>query len=308
MKIAVLWDDEIKGRDQEKPFSDEELDEAYELFSEIAQRKGKKLLLSRYDSYSDGKLDYAYVFENGSWQKTEDAEFDAVYDKYRFDNETVRFKKEIEENFPVINTFDLEEICKDKFLTYEEFPDYVPPTHNASEENVKKVIDEFGRAVLKPRFDFGGRGIEIVESVSEAENIGKENYIVQAFVDTTEGIEELDFNGVHDLRIIGVSGEPVLSFVRTQDEGLISNVSQGGVMEFVDLKDVPEYAFELFEEVAERFEEYEPNVFALDIAFDDENRPWILEINSKPGLKVYGDQNIKNRKSVLMNRIIDSFE
>lgn len=308
MKVAILWDNEIKGKDQEQPFSDEELNEAYKFFSEIAQRKGKKLLLSRFDSYNNGKLDYAYVFENGSWRRIEDVEFDVVYDKYRFDKETVKVKKEIEKNFPVINTFDLEEICKDKFLTYEEFPNHVPPTYEPTEENVQKIIEDFGRAVLKPRFDFGGKGIEIVENVSEAENVGKKDYIVQAFVDTTEGIEALNFNGVHDLRIIGVSGEPVLSFVRTQDEGLISNVSQGGVMEFIDLEDVPESAFELFEEVAERFDEYKPNVFALDIAFDDENRPWILEVNSKPGLKVYGNEEIKNRKSVLMNRIIDSFE
>lgn len=308
MKIAVLWDKEIKGRDQEKPFNDNGLNEAYEFFSEIAQQKGKKLLISRFDSYNNGELEYAYVFENGAWNQIESVEFDAVYDKYRFDEETIKIKKRIEKRFPVINIFDLEEICKDKFLTYKEFPDYVPPTYEPTEENVQKVIERFGRAVLKPRFDFGGKGIEIAEKVSESEHIGKPDYIVQAFVDTTEGIDALGFNGVHDLRIIGVSGEPVLSFVRTQDEGLISNVSQGGEMKFVELEDIPESAFELFNGVAERFDEYEPNVFALDIAFDDENRPWILEINSKPGLKVYGDDEIKNRKSVFMNRIIDSFE
>lgn len=307
MKIAVLWDDEIDGKNQEKPFSNDELNEAYELFSEIASGKDNKLFISRFDSCNGGKLDYAYVFNNGSWKQVENVDFDAVYDKYRFDEETIQVKKEMEEEFPVINTFDLEEICKDKFLTYREFPDSVPPTYEPTEENVQKVIEDFGRAVLKPRFDFGGKGIEIVENISEAEHIGEPDYIVQAFIDTTEGIDDLEFEGVHDLRIIGVSGEPVLSFVRTQDEGLISNVSQGGELNFIDLEGVPASAFDLFEKVAERFEGYEPNVFALDIAFDGENRPWVLEINSKPGLKVYGDEETKERKSVLMNRIIDSF-
>lgn len=304
--IAVIWDDK-EGRWKEKPFEDKNLNIAYSVFSKIAEQKGKRLLITSFESLDD-HLEYAYAYENNEWVKKKDEGFDAVIDKFKLDQETENLKKKLSQEYPVVNNYEVERICKDKYLTAQKFPELMPETLNPTEDNVEKLIKSYGRAVLKPRSDLGGRGIEIIQHVSEAENIGEKNYLAQGFVDTTQGIEKMDFEGVHDLRIIGVNGEPVLSFVRTQEEGLISNVAQGGKINFVELEDIPEKAFEMYEQVEKGFEGYKPRLIALDIAFDTEGDPWLLEINTKPGLKFYGDEETKRRKSVLMNRIIDSFQ
>jgi len=66
-----------------------------------------------------------------------------------------------------------------------------------------------------------------------------EGKIVQQFVDSGSGIEKLNIEGVHDLRVVVVDGKPVLSYIRQPESGYIANVAQGGTMEFVKLKMCP---------------------------------------------------------------------
>ncbi|MFB6145386.1 MAG: RimK family alpha-L-glutamate ligase [Candidatus Nanohaloarchaea archaeon] len=299
--IAVIWDEEVDD-EGEKPFNIDYLNDTYEYFSEIAEERGETTYIANFRWFDKGVLRTGYRWNGDEWIREENISIDVVFDKYKFDEETREMKKWIEKNMPVLNHFRLEEICKDKLLTYQEFPDMVAETREATEKDAEEFIEEDGRAVLKPRFSFGGRGVKIIEDIEEYEDAS--NQLVQRFVDSTEGIDELGVEGVHDLRVVVVDGEPVLSFVRTPESGFVSNVQQGGSMNFVDLEDVPDSAMEIVERVAEKFSEYSPYVFGADMIFDEDQKPWILELNSKPGMAIYNEE-VKERKDLYITRVVE---
>ncbi len=304
VNIAVLWDDEVE-HDGDEPFVHGYLNEAYELFSGVAQGRGAEVYIARFDRYQDAVLTEAFVYSDG-WQKVEDIEIDVVFDKYRFDDETVKVKKDIESRLPVLNLFELEKVCKDKLETYRRFPSIVPETRVATRENLEDMLEEREKVVFKPRYSFGGKGIEFLDSANEFEEPDDaENYVLQAFIDAGSGITELGVEGVHDLRIYMLNGEPVGAYVRIPESGLKSNIMQGGTMRFVDIEDVPGRAMEIAEEVAEEFEKYEPYLFALDTVFDREGNVWVMELNSKPGLAFYGDDEARERKMMIMERLLE---
>lgn len=299
-KIAVLWDSEVEW-DRDKPFEGV-MNATYSYFSEVAEKKGAEVFIAKYSWWKDQGLEKAFVYREGRWEKASDIEIDAVFDKYRYDWETVDLKKQLDQELPVLNRFELEKICKDKLLTYQKFPEYVAETSEVETEIVDRYL-ESGKAVLKPRYDFGGKGVKVIESADELEMSG--DLLVQRFIDSSQGIEELGIEGVHDLRVILIDGEPVTAYVRTPESGFISNVSQGGKMTHIELEDLPEEVFEVVDDVDREMEKYGDRMYSIDFIFDPEQRPWILELNSKPGINFYEDENIASWKKPLIDRVVD---
>jgi glutathione synthase/RimK-type ligase-like ATP-grasp enzyme len=300
--IAVLWDSEVDWKG-DKPFKKDYMNSSYAVFSKLAEEKDAEILIGNFSWYENGKLKKAYRYTNGCWSKVENVEIDGIFDKFKFDDETIEIKKKMHNDLPVLNSYRLEEICKDKLLTYEEFPDRVPETREATRKNVEVMLDEYGSVVLKPRYDFGGKGVRIIDDIDEFEP--EDNLLVQRFVDSESGIPELEIEGVHDLRVIVVNGEPVTSFVRTPDEGLISNVSRGGSMHHIEVEDVPDSALQIFDEVEDKFSQFGSRVYAVDFIFDENGDPWILEMNSKPGLVFYDDESVRSWKEPLMVEVVE---
>ncbi|MFQ3275404.1 MAG: glutathione synthase/RimK-type ligase-like ATP-grasp enzyme [Candidatus Nanohaloarchaea archaeon] len=301
--IAVLWDSEVDW-DGGKPFKKDYINSSYAVFSQLAEERGAEILIGKFSWYRDNGLEKAYRYRNGEWSKAENVEIDGIFDKFKFGDETVDIKKKMHDDLPVLNSYELEEICKDKLLTYDEFPGRVPETRGASEENVVEMLQEYGSVVLKPRYDFGGKGVRIIDSMKEFEP--EDDLLVQRFIDSESGIPELDIEGVHDLRVIVVNGEKAASFVRTPDEGLISNVSRGGSMHHIEVEDIPERAVEIVDEVEDRFSQFGNRVYAVDFIFDENGRPWILEMNSKPGLVFYDDEDVRSWKEPLMEKVVET--
>lgn len=290
--IVVLWDNEI-DLEKNNPFKDRSLDDTYSYVAKLVRERGNRLFVSHYNEYNNGNLDKAYLHD-GKWVEKTDVPVDVVFDKYEFNKETVLLKQEIESAHPVINNFELEKIAKDKLLSAQEFSEQHPKTCAATKQTVEDMLENHGKVVLKPLYDFGGRGVKVIEDISEYED--KRNYIVQQFIDSSKGIEELDIQGAHDLRVVLVDGKPVLSYIRQPETGLISNVSRGGSMKFIELEDVPDAARDIVKEVSEDLSSFQPAIFGVDMIFDRDQKPWILELNSKPGLNYYQDKEIKSWK------------
>ncbi|WEL23753.1 ATP-grasp domain-containing protein [Candidatus Nanohalovita haloferacivicina] len=300
--IGVLWDEEVTW-DGEKPF-DGQTNEAYGYFSERARDQGVRLVQAQYHWYEDGSLSRGWVYEDGFWSKVENVELDGVFDKFHFDEETKALKKEINNEIGILNDPELEELCKDKLLTYERFLEMMPETRPFSEENVREMLEEYGKIVLKPCYAFGGKGIHIVDDEEDLPEI-EEDYIVQRFIDSSAGIEGI-VEGTHDLRGIVVNGELKAGYVRYSD-GEISNVSQGGSQHAVSPEDFPEQALEIIETVNDELE-YRPCLFSVDLFFDENGRPWIVELNSKPGIGFYGDEEMKQQLVPVMDALVEAFK
>lgn len=299
--IAVLWDSEVEWS-RERPFEKDDFNDSYHYFSESARKVGGEVFIAKYSWWSSEGLEKGFIFRGGEWRKVKNIEIDVVFDKYRFDEETVKLKRRLDDQLPVLNPFELEKLCKDKLLTYERFPEHVAKTYEADESAVEAVLEQ-GKAVLKPRYDFGGKGVSIIEEMEEYEK--SEGLLVQEFIDSAEGIPPLGIEGVHDLRVVVIDGEPVVSYVREPESGLVSNVQLGGSMKNVELDDVPEEALDIVSEVDEKLQEFDHRLYSVDFIFDEVGKPWILELNSKPGLGYYGDEEIAAWKKPLIDRVVN---
>ncbi|MFB6174507.1 MAG: RimK family alpha-L-glutamate ligase [Candidatus Nanohalobium sp.] len=279
--IGVIWGDAIsKG---EKPFSKDYQNRDYQSYSEIAERKGLELFYGHYNWYGDGKLSKAFRWTGTGWELVSDVDLDGAFDKFPFNDETEPVKKALNADLPVVNDFELEKFCKDKLRSAEEFPEMFPDT--SSEEFLEDMIEEHGKVVVKPRFGHGGEDVHIIESSEGLELEEDVEYVVQEFVKASEvplpGVE----GEQHDLRIVFVDNEPVYTYVRTpKSEEEVSNVAEDGSITYIDLENVPGEVMSLAREVSERLEGYRPCLFSVDFIISEEDRPYVLELNSKPGM------------------------
>jgi len=302
--IGVLWDDEV-GWSGESAFGDV-IDGTYEYFSSLGLEDDVQLVIGKYGWYSGGVMDKAWKFDGENWLKVEDVELDGVFDKFHFDEGTKGVKQSMAESPGIINNPELEELCKDKLMTYERFSEFVPETRKALQSNINGMLEEYGKVVLKPRFAYGAEGIHIISEEDELPDIENDEYIVQRFVDASNGIEGL-VEGSHDLRAILVDGEVKGCYVRYNEDSEISNVSQGGVKEAVSIEEFPESALDIIDKVNSEIE-FSPSLFSVDLFFDPEGNPWIVELNSKPGLNFFGEEELKNQITPIMKTLIESFK
>ncbi|MFB6180895.1 MAG: RimK family alpha-L-glutamate ligase [Candidatus Nanohalobium sp.] len=304
-KIGVLWDNEVSWEGG-KPFEEDYVNQTYRLFSQLAAEEDIRLVIGKYTWYDEGGIEKAYILENGEWTKKENVNLNGVFDKFHFDEETKELKKNVNSRIGILNSPELEEICKDKLLTYKKFPDRIPETKKASEQNIKQMLEKHGKTVLKPRYAFGGKGIHVLESFDEAPNVDKEAYIVQRFIDSSKGIEGL-VEGFHDLRAIMVDGEMKGSYLRFNEGRAVSNVAQGGKKEAVEKQEFPEEALKIAQEVSDELE-YSPSLFSVDFFYDAEGSPWIVELNSKPGLNFYGEEELRRQVEPVMKGLVQAFK
>jgi glutathione synthase/RimK-type ligase-like ATP-grasp enzyme len=191
-------------------------------------------------------------------------------------------------------------------MTFDRFSESVPETRRASSSDIDEMLDEFGKVVLKPRFAYGAKGIQIVDQEDDVPEIDHGEYIVQRFVDASGGIDGL-VKGSHDLRAILVDGEVKGCYVRYNEDSEISNVSQGGVKEAVSIEEFPDSALDIINEVNDSIE-HSPSLFSVDLFFDPEGNPWIIELNSKPGLNFFGEEDLKKEITPIMEALIESFK
>lgn len=282
--IGVLWDDEVVW-DSDIPFDHKNAEKDFAVYSNLAREEGLEMYIGHFSWYEDEKMVKAWHWNGNEWHKVHDVALDAVYDKYKYDDDTKELKDEIADKIPVLNDPELEYLCKDKLKTYELLPEHVPETKIATRENVEYILHEYGKAVFKPRYGAAGQGVEVLESLDQFKRPDStENFVVQRFI-STEGIPELAVEGPHDIRTHVINGELLEgNYVRVPREGLISNVSLGGDQMYVDNSEIPESAKRIVSQLAEQFKEYEPNLFAVDFMFDDSGKPWVVELNSKPGM------------------------
>lgn len=304
--LGILWDFEVEWDDDE-PFQTKNLDRDYEVYSELAREKGLQIFVAKFSWYNDGKLEKAWKWDGDKWVKVRDIELDGVYDKYRFDSETKKLKLKISEELPVINDPELERICKDKLETYELFPDYVPETMVATQENAEKMLETYDMIVFKPRYGASGDGVEFIEEIDnfkEPEN--SEEYIIQQFI-STEGFEPGGVKGPHDLRTHVINGEiQEGNYVRQPREGLKSNISTGGKQVYIENSQIPENAMNILEKVAERFSNFHPSIFSVDFMFSGDD-VWLVELNSKPAMYYHYPEKEKKYELPRMKKLVEAW-
>lgn len=295
--LAVLWDEAVEKNGGE--FNNQKIKAPYRY---LAQKADYQVVVGNYRDVDGTNLESGFVFDDG-WREVSDIRMDAVYDKYKWSSSTEELKQRLSSLLPVVNPLPIERTCKDKLETYRTFPDLVPETREATIDNVRDLIDQDGGAVVKPRFDYGGRGVEVLKSVDGFDP--EDGQLVQRFLDLSEGVPGVT-ESVHDLRALVVDGEPVLFLLRTPDTGLISNVLRGASLNRVPEADVPNKVFDIIGRVDSELENHGPRFYTVDLCFDGE-RFHVLELNSKPGMAFYGDSEIREWKEPVLDRLNQLF-
>ena len=281
MKIAVFFLDPL-ARDY--PLDKKEYWISYqELAAEIENLGGEFFVVRGQKTFlGNGKFSKSWQFKNGNLVETGEISVDKIYDKsidgveFRGDGRT-----------PILNPKFVNDVCTNKFLTAEIFPEFCPQTFLAKNEtefleNLKKIRTK--KKVAKPVDGDEGKNVFIGDDEFLKKCPRKFPILLQEFLDSSDGIPGI-FRGLHDFRVVAANGEIIFSFFRTPAAGsLISNFSRGGRINFFDKKKIPPEIFPILKKIDEKFAPHGDRVFGADFVFT-KNGPKIIELNSRVGLQ-----------------------
>ena len=261
--------------------------EIYQGIVRDIEKHGIEVYVVRGDSYL-GKG----IFSHG-WQ-VRDGQMVPVNENIKVD---LIFNRDDKNTIPaiddclIINHPDLDRICVDKVETAELFPEFSPKTKaiNSYQEFVD-VVGQWGinpeeKIVLKKNFLSGGRGIFILplKDINESLYENWQDILVQEFIDTSAGIPNI-VEGLHDIRVVTINGQPVYTFVRVPKEGsFLANVSQGGKEIPLSLSVLPASLLKMVEEINKKLSQFRPSMFASDFV-NSKNGFKLVELNSRPAV------------------------
>jgi hypothetical protein len=292
------------------PFVNEKRNEVFSLLLKTGIKHNFQAYLSRYEYYNkrSRKLRKAWTFEEGRWKQVKDKRVNLFYyhGKTRgIVEECKKIQKII--NLPTINHLELEQVCDDKLLTYNIFPELSPKTFMVNDfYELQRIIHyvKSKKVVLKPRFGSNGRGIVILDK-NKLRNGIKKDTIVQEFVDSSNGV--LDIKKTHDLRVIIIDGKINHSYIRVPKyKNLLCNAYLGAKKIFIRNDEIPSSILKRIKKIDSHFQHYGPRIYSTDFAMDENNKPWLIELNSKPGMMYY--DKAPQLRLKYFNKVYKSFE
>ncbi len=294
---------------RKEPFADKEMNEAYALFTEESMRNGVKVLLTKSVYVRAGYTTKNFLFDK-SWKKINKCKFDLVYDKFDYSKFEKNLRKRLNRKNLVFNEPTFGIICKDKLLTSIIFPKLCKQAFLAR-ENMNKIIKKIksNRVIVKPRFGQCSKGIKVLKKNDLKQIKLGDNYLVQSFIDSSKGIPRNEkINTTHDLRVHVVNGKLNHSFVRipAKNKAFCTNVKDGGQEIQMKMKDVPYEVKKAVKKIDKVFEKSFPTrIYSADFAIE-KNKPWLIELNSKPSFVEYSTASQKKFFSAIINALADA--
>lgn len=273
------------------PFTNKDYQYSYEYFYSLCQKNGIQMYRASYQwyDYKNHFFKYAWIYagKNGNWKRVKNIKPDLIYDKTKARVETYYKKSLMENHYPFINDLRFTQIIDDKFLTSKLFPEWSKESfivrNNAELQKILCRI-KTSRVVIKPISESGGKGILIVPKSKAKKLIVNEEYIAQEFLDSSGGVPGIK-SGIHDLRLVFVNKKIVYSYIREpKGEELLANLAQGGNLKIVPNKFIPSSVFPIVKRAENIFKSFAPRIYTIDVMFDKSAKPWIVELNSMPGL------------------------
>jgi len=277
-KIAVFFK---QPGVKDYPFNKSEYWNSYlELNTEIEKIGAEFYIVRDNTTYlGNGKFSKSWKFKNGDLVETGEIIVDKIYDKGDF---------QADNTVSVLNNEFVNEICTDKWKTYELFKEFCPETilirnENEFENALKKI--KSSKKVIKPLDDEKGNGVFIGKSEYLKNCPHEFPLLVQDFLDTSGGVPGISEEGLHDFRVAILNGEFLFSFLRTPPKGeLMANIAQGGACQIIEKSDIPKSVQKILSKIETIFGAYGDYFFGLDVGFVD-GIPKIIELNSRVGLQ-----------------------
>lgn len=286
-------------------------DEAYRTLYAMAEKRHIRMVRVSTDWYDEQKKVFkSYVgLEDGKWiQHDEHLRPDLVYDKSSSLERFQKIKRGIEEMYPFLNATDFTRQADDKLQASLLLPRYFQPylliENQAQWEEASREPSDC--IVAKKAIGSGGDEVYIGPRSKFEPKRFTYPFLLQKFIDSSRGIPGI-VHGPHDLRMIFIDEEFIYAYVRTPKAGEFrANVAKGGSMFLVEKERLPQALAPLIENVQRVFRRFSPKIYTIDCMFDRTGRPWIIELNTMPGL--YFAPHERSAMLHFYSRIIDTFE
>ncbi|MCX6761703.1 MAG: ATP-grasp domain-containing protein [Candidatus Moranbacteria bacterium] len=274
-----------------KPFSNKDYQYSYEYFYSLCKKNEIQMYRASYEWYDYEKhlFKYAWIYEGegGNWKKVKNIQPDLIYDKTKARLEVYHKKELISAKYQFINDLNFTRLVDDKFTTSLIFAKWSKKSwliKNSCE--LKNILPKIksSKIVLKPLSESGGKDVQIIDKKNASKiKIEKEN-IAQEFIDSSCGVPGVS-KKMHDLRLVFINNKLIYSYIREPREGsLLANLAQGGSLIIVPKEKLPKSLRPIIAYANEVFTTFEPRVYSIDLMFDENKKPWIVELNSMPGL------------------------
>lgn len=288
-KILILFGKSTWKNDI--PFSNNALQASYECFYALAKESNIQIYRASYQwyDYENHIFKYAWTYEKYSgWNKVYNIKPDLIYDKTNAAMETYFRKELIAKHYRFVNNLRFTYMLDNKLITSMIFHKWSKKSWIVNNpEKLKNIIPKIRsrKFVIKPISESGGRDIQILRKEDALEKITFSNdYIIQEFIDSSSGVPGICEN-MHDLRLVFVNNKIIYAYIREPAEGnYLANLSQGGSLSIVPLDKIPHSLNPIIRCANRVFETFNPRIYSIDFMFDENKRPWIVELNSMPGL------------------------
>ena len=295
------WNGPVFSQEETKTYQ-----HCYEYLYQWAEEEDVLMFRASVDWYDKKRniFKYAWTFKNNKWERAYNIKPDLIYDKTKLTPENHYFKQELKNHFPIINNTDFTLLLDNKFFTSLLFPKFSKKHYLINSfDDLKSVAKKIkgSRIVLKKNSGSGGKDVIITEKnkINKLKRVDFKDFSVQEFIDSSKGIKGIT-DSYHDLRLVFINDELIYSYIRTPKKGsLLANLSQGGSMRIVKPKDLPKSTKALIKNVKEVLDSYNPKIYTIDIMFDEKQSPWIVELNTMPGLYFSPDQALWMKKMYL---------
>ena len=275
-----------------KPFKNKDYQYSYEYFYDLCKESGIQMYRASYEWYDYKKhiFKHAWIYESsgGNWKKVNNVKPDLVYDKTKARMEVYYKKELIKEAYPFINDLNFTKLIDDKLNTSLIFDKWSKKSWLIDKKEDLKFIVPYIKSrkiVLKPLSESGGKDIIIINksNLSQIKKIEKP-YIAQEFIDSSRGVPGVSQN-MHDLRLVFVNDKLIYSYIREPKRGsFLANLAQGGSLTIVPKNKLPKSLRPIIKYANEVFATFNPRIYSIDFMFDEKKKPWIVELNSMPGL------------------------
>lgn len=274
-----------------KPFETERYQYSYEFFYTLCKENNIQMFRASYQWYDYEKniFKYAWIFEKAGnqWKRVRNIKPDLIYDKTKSRMEVYYKKELIENHYPFINDLNFTKIIDDKFITSLIFRKWSKQSWIVnSPKDVASFINNIKseKIILKPLSDSGGKGIHVLNKKDILKVKFQGTHLIQEFIDSSSGISGI-CKGMHDLRLVFVNDKLIYSYIRQPKKGsFLANIAQGGSFEIIPKNKLPKSLLPIIKYVNETFATFNPRIYTIDLMFDEKQRPWIIELNSMPGL------------------------
>jgi len=273
-KIAVFF--KLPGV-LDYPLSQEDYFQCYLELTQAVRAVGADFFIVRgQETYlGSGKFAHSWCYQGRQIVESGEVTVDLVFDKGGFISDG--YVKVF--NGPFVNN-----VCTNKWLTYNLFKEFCPQTWLVQDKAGLSVLKEVTTelAVVKPIDGEEGNGVFIDQKNALLKHDYSYPVLAQEFLDSSKGIPGV-MTGLHDLRIAVIDGEIVYSYYRTPpQESYLANEAQGGSLKEVDLNKIPRSVVDIIQKVDQVMSVEKHRYYSVDFAMTDAG-PKIIELNSRLG-------------------------